>query len=47
MGVVAVDELVVPGGKPVTGEQFRNGNRDRTEPVELLPVLRGYQGAVR
>ena len=46
-GLVAVDELVVPGGKPVTGEQFRNGNRDRTEPVELLPVLRGYQGAVR
>jgi methionyl-tRNA formyltransferase len=46
-GVVAVDELVVPGGKPVTGEQFRNGNRDRTEPVELLPVLRGYQEAVR
>jgi len=29
-GLVAVDELVVPGGKPVTGEQFRHGNRDLT-----------------
>ncbi len=46
-GVVAVDELVVPGGKPVSAEQFRNGNRDRTEPVELLPVLRAFQAAVR
>jgi methionyl-tRNA formyltransferase len=46
-GLVAVDELVVPGGKPVSGEQWRNGNRERTEPVELLPVLSAFQGAVR
>jgi methionyl-tRNA formyltransferase len=46
-GVVAVDELVVPGGKPVTGDEFRNGNRDRTEPVELLPVLRDFAGIAR
>jgi methionyl-tRNA formyltransferase len=46
-GLVAVDELVVPGGKAVTGEQFRNGNRDRTGPAELLPVLRRYQAALR
>ena len=45
-GVVAVDELVVPGGKPVTGEQYRNGNRDRTGPPELLPVLLGSRGVV-
>jgi len=32
-GFVAVDELVVPGGKPVTAEQFRNGNRDLTVPA--------------
>jgi methionyl-tRNA formyltransferase len=32
-GLVAVDELVVPGGKPVTAEQFRNGNRDLTVPA--------------
>ena len=29
-GLVAVDQLVVPGGKPVTGEQFRNANRGFT-----------------
>lgn len=46
-GVVAVDELVVPGGKPVSAEQFRNGNRERTEPADLLPVLRAFQGALR
>lgn len=45
--LVAVDELVVPGGKPVTAEQFRNGNRELTVPPELLPVLRGYQEASR
>jgi methionyl-tRNA formyltransferase len=46
-GLVAVDELVVPGGKPVTAEQFRNGNRDFTVPAELLPVLRRYGAAAR
>ncbi len=46
-GLVAVDELVVPGGKPVTAEEFRNGNRDRTGPAELLPLLRQYRAVVR
>ena len=46
-GVVAVDELVVPGGKPVSGEQFRNGNRERTEPAELAPVLSAFQATAR
>ncbi|HEV2737154.1 MAG TPA: methionyl-tRNA formyltransferase [Candidatus Elarobacter sp.] len=46
-GVVAVDELIVPGGKPVTAEQYRAGNRDRTGPAELLPVLLGYHGVAR
>jgi methionyl-tRNA formyltransferase len=46
-GFVAVDELVVPGGKPVTAEQFRNGNRDLTAPAELLAVLRHYQTVAR
>ena len=32
-GLVSVDELVVPGGKPVTAEEFRNGNRDLTVPA--------------
>ena len=32
-GLVAVDELVMPGGKPVTAEEFRNGNRDLTVPA--------------
>jgi len=46
-GLVAVDELVVPGGTPVSGEQWRNGNRERTEPAELKPVLRAFQGTLR
>ena len=46
-GLVAVDEIVVPGGKPVTADEFRNGNRDRTGPAELLAVLRQYQAAAR
>jgi methionyl-tRNA formyltransferase len=46
-GLVAVDELVVPGGKPVTAEEFRNGNRDRTGPAELLPILCEYREVTR
>lgn len=32
-GLVAVDELIVPGGKRMTAEQFRHGNRQLTAPV--------------
>ncbi|GAC1573248.1 MAG: methionyl-tRNA formyltransferase [Candidatus Elarobacter sp.] len=38
-GLVAIDELVVPGSKPMTAEQFRNGNRNLSGPAALLPVL--------
>ncbi len=46
-GLVAVDELVVPGGKAVSGEQFRNGNRELTGPAELHVVLREYRAVAR
>lgn len=44
-GLVEIDELVLPGSRPMTAQQFRNGNRNLDGPVHLLPLLRSYAEA--
>ena len=41
-GMVQVDELVVPGSKPMTARQFEIGYPGSMRPEPLMPHLRRY-----